>query len=509
MRDGKLIFSKAYGMADLTYGIPFSTTTPSNIGSVSKQFTAFAILLLEQQGKLSLDDDVRKHIPELPDLGEVVTLRNMVNHTNGFREVYNLMPMTGWKGEDQLRREDVIEVLKRQEELQASPGEEYNYNNSAFILLAEIVERTTGEKFPEWMKENVFEPMGMTSTAVRADPLTIIPGASQGYSMDSTGYRKAGDLYASYGAGGIYTTVADFNRWLSNLHDPVIGSSAVVTRLVTPDTLNNGDTMTYAKGIALGEFRGLKTWEHGGADIAHRATLLYFPEINAGVATLSNNASFPSGQIAYGLAEAFFKDQMEAEEEKKEEDAGESTEVTVPEDLLRAYAGEYRFIGIGIVAEYSLEEGVLFATVDEQPTLEMIPSSDSVFTYKGVEATLTFHVNAEGKVTGATHSQGGGQYQLVPVEPYNPGPEVLKAYEGRYFSRELETFYTLQLKDSTLVLKIRNTADIELSPMEEDSFSGDVFFITEMEFTRDAGGRVTGFDVSNGRTKGIRFDRSL
>ncbi len=267
---GEVVFSKAYGMANLSHDIPYQANTPTNIGSVSKQFTAFAILLLEQQGMLSLDDDVRKHIPELPDLGQVVTLHNMLNHTNGFREVYNLMPMTGWKGEDMLRREEIIELLKRQEELQNAPGEEYNYNNSAFILLAEIVERISGQNFPEFMEANVFAPMGMNSSLVRANPSVIIPGASQGYVADSTGYHEAGDLYAAYGAGGIYTTVDDFSKWMSNFSKPLVGGIELVTRLVTVDTLNNGDTMSYALGIGVDEFRGLKYYSHGGADIAHR-----------------------------------------------------------------------------------------------------------------------------------------------------------------------------------------------------------------------------------------------
>ena len=224
IRDGELIFSKAYGMAHLSYGIPYAVGTPSNIASVSKQFTAMAILLLEQQGKLSLDDDVRKHIPRLPDLGQVATIKNMLNHTNGFREVLNLMPMTGWKFEDVLLRQEVIEMLKRQEELQAAPGEEFNYNNSAFIMLAEIVERISGQTFPEFMEENVFGPLGMTSTVVRADPATIIPGASQGYMLDSKEYKEAGEFYAIYGAGGIYTTPADFARWMDNFNDPVVGA---------------------------------------------------------------------------------------------------------------------------------------------------------------------------------------------------------------------------------------------------------------------------------------------
>lgn len=516
IKDGELVFSKAYGMANLGHGIPYEASTPTNIGSVSKQFTAMAILLLEQQGKLSLDDDVRKHIPELPDLGEVVTLKNMLNHTNGFREVYNLMPLTGWKGEDILRREEIIEILKRQEELQNSPGEAYNYNNSAFIMLAEIVERISGETFPDWMEANVFSPLGMSSSLVRPDPATIIPGASQGYSRDSTGYREAGDLYASYGAGGIYTTPADFARWMDNFNDPVLGGKDVISKLVTPDTLNNGDTMTYALGIGVGKLRGLSSYSHGGADIAHRAFAYYFPGINSGVIAMSNNANFNSGQIAREMAEFSFGDQMEPEEngdsaeqagEEGEEESEEPSTPIVPDEVMQSYAGRYILTGLGIVMDFSVENGVLKMNMEGQPEATLAPLSESEFKYDGADATLTFLTDDQGKVTGAVHSQGGAEYNLEAVPPYEPSMEELQTYTGRYFSKELDVFYRLEIQDSSLLLKIRNTEEIELSPIREDLYKGNVFFIGELEFLRDSRGSVSGFEVSNGRTAGIAFER--
>ena len=511
IKDGELVFSKAYGMASLTYGIPYDVETPSNIGSVSKQFTAMAILLLEQQGELSLDDDVRKHIPELPDLGKVVTLKNMLNHTNGFREVFNLMPMTGWKGEDILRRQEVIEILKRQEELQNAPGEEYNYNNSAFILLAEIVERISGEKFPVWMEENVFAPLEMSSTQVRANPATIIPGASQGYTLDSTGYRVSGDLYSAYGAGGIYTTPADFARWMSNFNDPVVGGKEVIARLVTLDTLTNGDTMNYALGIGVDEFRGLTSYSHGGADLAHRAFAIYFPEINSGAIAMSNNANFNAGKIAREMASLSFGDEMEPDkDEKPVEKEGEeesNTGVVVPEDLLQSYAGRYIISGMGIVLEYSVENGVLKMNTEGQSEATLTPLSQSEFEYQGVEATILFNTDDQGKVTGAVHSQGGQKFNLEAVPPYEPTLEELEALTGRYFSKELDVFYNLKIQDSTLVILIRNTPEIELSSIKEDVYTGNVYFIGEVEFLRDKVGRVTGFEASNGRTKGIGFER--
>ena len=513
IKDGKLVFSKAYGMANLAYGIPYAVSTPSNIGSVSKQFTAMAILLLEQQGKLSLDDDVRKHIPELPDLGQKVTIKNMLNHTNGFREVFNLMPMTGWKGEDALLRQEVIEILKRQEELQAAPGEEYNYNNSAFIMLAEIVERISGLTFPEFMEENVFGPLGMTSTVVRADPATIIPDASQGYVRDSTGYKEAGDLYSAYGAGGIYTTPEDFARWMSNFNDPVVGGKEVVARLVTVDTLNNGDTMSYALGIGVDEYRGLLNYSHGGADIAHRAYAIYFPEINSGVVAMSNNANFPSNNIAIKVAQTFFKDSLEPEEEEGEdaaegeEEAEETAGVEVPLELLESYAGKYTISGMGVVLEYSVADGVLKMNVEGQPEATLTPLSRVEFKYEGAEATVEFIWSDQGEVTGAVHSQGGQKLNLEAVPPYEPTLEELQAYEGRYFSKELDVFYNFELHDSTLVLLIRNTEEIELSSVKEDVYKGDIYFIGELAFERNPAGMVTGFAASNGRTRGIRFER--
>jgi len=517
IRDGKVVFSKAYGMADLTFEVPYMENTPSNIGSVSKQFTAFAILLLEQQGKLSLDDDVRKHIPELPDLGQVVTLKNMLNHTNGFREVYNLMPMTGWKGEDGLLKEEILHMLQRQKELQADPGEEYNYNNSAFILLAEIVERLSEQSFPEFMEEQVFGPMGMSSSVVRANPATIIPGASRGYVVDSLGFHEAGDLDASYGAGGIYTTVEDFARWMGNFADPQVGGAELIERLTTLDTLNNGDTMTYALGIGVNEVNGLEQWAHGGADIAHRAFLVYYPEIGGGAVALSNHSSFNSARIASEMAEIYFGEYMDLEEEGEGEAEGEETEgeeeaeddgvVKVPDEVLEKYAGDYMIMGPGVVLTFSFKDDMLKLTTEGQPETAMMPLSQTRFSYEGVEAWIEFKMDDSGKVTGAVHTQGGADYEMERVPPYDPGPEVLATYTGRYLSDELQTFYTLELRDSTLLVLIRNTPEIELDALKVDLYKGDVFFLSEVKFTRDEAGAVTGFEASNGRTKGIRFDK--
>jgi len=504
IRNGKLDFTRQYGKANLTHQLDFDIDMPTNIGSVSKQFTAYAILLLEKEGKLSLDDDVRKHIPEIPDFGDTIRIKNLLNHTNGLREVYNLMPITGWKGEDALLREEILSILKKQPELQAIPGEEYNYNNSAFIMLAEIVERISGMEFPDWMEENVFGPLGMDDSYVRKDPTQLIPNATQGYSNGENGYIESGDLYASYGAGGIYTTAGDLAKWLNNFSNTTVGSAAEIDKLVTPGILNDGDTMDYALGIGVRKYKGLKIYAHSGADIAHRASLIYFPEIDAGVVTLSNNSSFPSNSIAYQLANIFFSEHLE-EEEKEEKIAPD--EISISDAILEEYTGKYKAQSIGLVIEYKLEDGQLVAYPTGQSSLSLKPTTDSTFDYQGVEASILFKMEDDGTCNSAVHTQGGNDLTLVKLDPFDPSISELQLYTGRYFSEELETYYNVLVKDSVLIATHRNLKDIKLDVTEEDVFSSDVFFISELVFTRNSTGQVEGFTVSNGRTKGIVFKR--
>ncbi len=503
IKNGEMIFSKAYGKANLSHNIDFKLSTPTNIGSVSKQFTAFAILLLEQQGVLSLDDDVRKHIPEFPDFGEVITIKNLLNHTNGLREVYNLLPIAGWNGEDKLLRSEILNTIKKQKVLQASPGEEFNYNNSAFIMLAEIVERKTDSKFPVWMKENVFDPLDMKDSYVRADPTQIIPRASQGYSQGEMGIVESGDLYAAYGAGGIYTTTLDLAKWLENFNNPQVGGKEIIEKLVTPGILNNEDTMSYALGIGVGERKGLKRYAHTGADIAHRAALFYYPEINSGVIALSNNASFSTG-IANELSDLFFLEYY-TEEKKEVEDTLSAKSFEVDPEILKNYAGKYKAAEIGLVIDYKVEDDQLVAYPTGQSSLRLNLIAEHSFEYSGIEATIVFEMNEVGESISAIHTQGGSNTVMEKLPPYDPTVDQLHAFEGKYLSEELETFYTIVVKDSILYAEHKNLKDIVLSPIEDDTFSGDVFFMGEVAFKRDSKGMINEFTVSNGRTKGIQF----
>ena len=312
---GELVFQKAYGMANLTDGIRFETDTRSNIGSVTKQFTAMGILLLQAEGKLSLDDDIRKHIPELKDFGVPVTIKNLLNHTGGYREVFNLLAMTGFQGEDALHRDMMIQIVQRQPELQSKPNTEFNYNNTGYILLATTIARVSGMSFPEYMRTHVFEPLGMMDTRVTATQGEVIPHSAQGHlPLPEGGFRSTRDLGAAGGAGGIYTTAEDLAKWMMNLRDAKLGGTEAITAITTPAILENGASTSYGLGMSVGLFGGRVVYTHTGGDTAHRAFFAYFPELESGVVIMSNHAAFDL-TMGFAVAQLFFGDKMAGADE--------------------------------------------------------------------------------------------------------------------------------------------------------------------------------------------------
>jgi CubicO group peptidase (beta-lactamase class C family) len=501
IRGGELVFVRGYGAADLTYGMPFTPETPTNIGSTSKQFTGFALALLASRGALSLGDDVRQHIPELPDFGHTITLRHLLTHTTGYREFINTLIIEGRQvlEGDYIGPNEVIEVVKRQPALQNEPGAEFNYNNSAYSLATIVVERVTGRPFAEWMREEVFLPLGMTRTWVRASPAQIIPRRSIGYIPGDGGFREVRDLHGAAGAGGIHTTPGDVARWMRNFRTAGLGGPDVIRELTTSYVLADGSPTNYGLGLFLDTNRGLRRWQHGGNDIAHSSTFVYYPDLDAGYVVFSNYQGVPGG-IAGAVAEAFFGEHM-APDERATASAG----VTVPAAVLRRYAGNYEMTTLGrLLVTVELHEGQLQLQLPGQPALPLQPTSTTSFDVVGAPASVTFNAAAGGEVEGLTFHQDGD----------HPGRRLAEArlavdlasFEGRYFSEELETFYTLSVEDDRLVIRHRRFGPVPLTHTEGDSFAGSLP-VSLVVFRRDDQGNVTGFEAGNGRARGIVFEK--
>lgn len=510
VQDGDMSFVRAFGMANLTHGVPWEAVTVSNIGSVTKQFTAMGLLLLQAEGKLSLDDDIRTHIPELPDFGAPVTLRRFLNHTSGYREIYNLLPMTGFQGEDAFAREKAIQVVQRQPDLQALPNTEWNYNNTGYILLSLVVERVSGQPFSEYMQERVFGPLGMSDTRVKMVQGEVIPGSAQGYAHDKRGgYRATRDLPASAGAGGIYTTAQDLVRWMLNYRDATLGGEEAVSAMAATAVLENGDSTGYGLGLGVGELRGRRIYAHTGGDVAHRAYLGYFPELEGGVIVMSNNAAFDLG-LGRRVAELFFADDLEAEEDAEDAQADEGDgEGGMSSERMEAVAGDWvvDVAGMSLDAEVATEDGRLYFQAAGQPRAEARTLSDSTAVIAAAQAEFTFHFRPDGSTDSATLRQAGAEMSMRRTEKTELSDEQLQVYAGRYFSEELQTFYEVELEEGKLVVHHLDMEPIPLRHRDADEFSASVFFLATVAFQRSGNGSVTGFTASNGRTKGVWFRR--
>ena len=504
MKDREVIFAEGYGMANLTYNIPFETDTPTNIGSTSKQFTAFAIQLLADRGALSLDDDIREYFPELPDFGHKVSIRNLLTHTSGYREFLNTIAMTGRDMGTSLNREMLIKMLQRQPKLQNEPGTEWNYNNTGYALLASLVEKLTNTPFPEWMEENVFEPLEMNSSTVRANQKEVVYGRSSGYGLGKNGkYEELQDLGGAMGAGGIYTSIEDLAKWVRHLENPKVGNKAMIEEMMTPYILKSGDTTNYGLGFIIGEYRGLKQIQHGGADVAHRSMLMYFPEINSAVITQSNNAGF-DGTTAQQVANIFFKEYMTKEEKTSGKD--DIDDFDYASEDFESLTGRYEMEKApGFVISFKRDGERLYASATGQPEFDIKPESDSVFTVMGVNAKFTFHINKNGSADSVTLHQNGEH--IAKKITWKPEMEELSDYTGKYFSDEIETMYTISLKEGELIMENYQIAkEMELEPTDKDSFSSG-FPISELAFRRNENGKIDGFSASNGRTLGVYFKK--
>lgn len=311
-RDGDLVFERGYGMANLDWGIEIDPSTVFYVGSVSKQFTAAAIALLARGGRLSLDDDVRKWIPELPEYPATVTVGHLVHHTGGIMDMYAAMLDSGMNIYDPIGADEAIEVLASKP-LDFEPGERWSYSNGGYFLLSRIVERASGMSFTEFTTRNIFEPLGMGDTHFHSDPGHIIPRRAMSYEADEAGNMKQNyvSTFAFVGQGGLYTTVGDLIEWDRNFYESRVGGAGFREYMETTGVLNSGEAVDYAFGLRHDEYRGQATVGHSGGMMGFRAYLERFPDQHVTVATLCNQSQINPGELSRRVADLFLADVLE------------------------------------------------------------------------------------------------------------------------------------------------------------------------------------------------------
>ena len=370
--NGELVFQKAYGQASLEFDIPNTTSTRFNIASVSKQFTAYSMILLEEQGKLSIDDDIRKHIPELPDFGTTITIRHLLTHTSGFRNFQNLLAMAGWRSGDPMTNDDLLRFIIKQKELNFPVGSEYLYCNTGFVLCVHILERITGMDFKEWTKKNIFIPLEMNNSEFIDDMQVVRKNTAKSYFSSGDYYKTPLEFYNYMGNGNIYTTIKDLGKWIRHFSSPKLGGEASIQRLTERGILNNGDTLTYALGIGVIEHNGKQKWSHGGSIGSYRSSLSYFPDRETGFVVITNYSAANPGKVVNGLIKAYLgEDYIFPSSARGNSSTRKEGKKEAPDQLVK-YTGTYYSPELNTTYTISLEDEKLICSHQRHNNFEIV-----------------------------------------------------------------------------------------------------------------------------------------
>jgi CubicO group peptidase (beta-lactamase class C family) len=492
---GAIVLERAYGMADLEHAVANTPISVFENGSVSKQFTAAATILLALEGKIAFDDDIRTYFPEIPDYGKPVTIRHLLNHTSGLRDWGSVAGIHGWPRTTRVHdHRHVLDIIARQRELNYPPGTYYSYTNTGYNLQAMLVERVTGRPFAEFTKERLFDPLGMTRTEWRDEYRRVVEDRSIAYRPAGGGeFLMDMPFEQVHGNGGLLTTVGDLLRWTRNLETGEVGGPELLAEMHRQGVLNSGRTIAYASGLTVGEYRGVPEVQHGGATAGYRAFLTRFPEQGVAVAVLCNRADANSGGLAHQVADLWLAGVA------VDEEAVAPTPIAVAPDALERLAGAYRDLRTNGVIRLGVRDGGL--VVNGQ--VPMIATGPTTFAVGG--GTVVFDGAASGSRPGfITVDQAADTVRFEPADAFDPTSAELETYTGTWHSPEAEATWTTEVRDGRLVLVGRYGQARPVGPLYPDAFAaaGNVF-----RFSRDATGAIAEMRWGQGRVWSIRFER--
>jgi CubicO group peptidase (beta-lactamase class C family) len=486
--DGKPALTRGYGMADLEHDVSIRPETIFEAGSVSKQFTAASVLLLARDGKLSLDDPVRKYIPELPEYPTTITLRHMLNHTSGLRDWGSVAAIAGWPRTTRVHTHaHVLEIVHHQRALNFTPGTRWSYSNTGFNLAAIIVERVSRMSFQEFTRTRLFAPLGMAHTSWRDDYTHILKGRAIAYSSRNGVFHTDMPFENVYGNGGLLTTVGDLLKWNEHFDAPAEGDPLSVADQQRAGTFNDGRPHGYALGLFVGQHKGVREIYHSGSTAGYSAFLTRFPDAHLSVAVLCNATTAQATQYAHAVADVYLGHRLTFSDPV-------ATYTMTAADVGRI-AGVYRNDETGVPVTIVRDADGLRAN-----RVALFPQSPVRFLTGGRQV---WEVDAHGL---RRTDEFGLVEEYGRTAPWTPTPKQLESYGGTYVSDEAEAELRAVVDNGRLVLMRRPDRTIALTPIYADVFGasdlGTVFF------RRDNNGRATALSVSQDRVWDLRFRRS-
>ena len=507
-RAGAVLYTGAFGMADVSHDIPLTDTTRMAIASTSKQFTAMAVLLLEAEEKIRLKDDIRRYVPELPVFGPPITIRDLLNHTSGLRDYWNLFDMAGWRTSDVETQSDLLWLLPRQQGLNHRTGAEFQYNNTGYFLLALLVERVSGTTFTRFVTERVFGPLGMAHSDIKAEVGQVVKGLATGYwGHDPAALRVARPPFSFTGPTGVVTTMRDLARWDANFYAPRLGTRALLDSMSTPQRLDDGTTIGYGMGLFIGTHRGRRMISHAGSDPGYKADFIRFPEDSLSVAVLCNAFDITPTPLALQVADLYLPITRAATAppaSAPEVMPAPDTSSRIP---VRALAGLYWNNRSGGLHRFFDENGQLVLDGGGEGRFPLAPLGNNAYRLTAAPRRFVFTFVQRPGVPIALEVDVEGS----PVRTYARVPEAARAaapterLAGTYYSRELDVTWTFVLNAGKLVLQRHRVEPVSLTNLFGYVFLSENGFL--LEFSRDRSGKPVSVDVTTERVRRLRFTR--
>ena len=499
VQNGEVVFQGGYGLANLESRTPITPQTVFDAASVAKQFTGLAIAMLIEEGKLSLDDDIRKHLPDVPYFGKPITIRHLLHHTSGLRDWPETLGLSGIGHGAIITMDTILEMVRRQQELDFPPGEEYQYCNTSYNLLAAAVARVSGESFRGWTDKKLFRPLSMKGTHFCEDPTTPILNRAEAYTpAGERKFKRSISQLAAQGSSSLFISAEDLGKWLVNFQSELVGGKGAFEKMYQPGQLKGGGKIDYGFGVGLGKYQGDRTISHSGSWAGYRSYVMHVPEKRFGVGILANTANMDPTGLARKIADLYLGCSPPRKSEEQAKAGGK-----VDPSTWDGYLGTYR-LGAGWLLEITREGSQLNAQATREPKFEMKAVSDSTFFVPAFGASVEF-----------VREKSGPAKQLIYKGIRAPRLELpklnesaLQIYVGDYWSEELRVAYRVELREGELGVRDRSGEWFRLLPTGADRFDVDQQRVS-VEFARNGGGEITELKVSGGRIRNIRFVRGL
>jgi CubicO group peptidase (beta-lactamase class C family) len=500
VRYGRVVSQREFGSANLETRTPITPQTMFDVASVAKQFAGFAVAMLIEDGKLSLDEDVRKHLPNVPDFGKPITIGHLVYHTSGLRDWPETLALSGMDWAGVITLETILAMVERQRELDFQPGEEYQYSNTGYNLLAGTVAKITGQPFRAWSEANIFKSLGMKQTHVCDDPTAIVPNRAESYTRGDNGkFVRAISQLAAEGSSSLFASSEDMARWLLNFQSRRVGAKAL-ERMCEAGKLNNGKKIDYGFGIGLGQYHGSRKISHTGGWAGYRSIVMFIPEKEFAVAILSNAGNLNTTTLATKIADIYLEPSSPSRqtEPAPKLTATDKTDSSEWDD----FTGTYR-LGAGWLLDITREGDKLIAQATREGKFTMTPLATAKFFVEGYGSSIEF-------VSDGSNSVNHLLYRGIRAPKLNLpkfSSEQLGEYVGDYWSEELGVAYRIEKRDGSLAVRQRSGAWVSFLPTGMDRFDANQGQAA-LEFTRNSASRIIELKVSGGRIRNVRFARS-